>query len=159
MRKYETIVITNPDLDKALRKTFFERVEEIIVQEGGVLIRFNDWGVKKLAYEIKKKVRGDYTLIDYCGAGAVVDEMERFFRIDDRALKFMTVLLEKEADMEAVQAEIEADQAKQVEKDRQAAAEEKKAAPDAAAEKAEVAEADASSTESTETSPDEEEAK
>ena len=66
------------------------------------------WGIKKLAYEIKKKPRGYYARYDYCGMGPLVDELERFFRIDDRVLKYLTVLLDSDADIEKIQAELEA---------------------------------------------------
>ena len=66
----------------------------------------DDWGLKRLAYEIKKKPRGYYVRLDYCGTGALVDEMERFFRIDDRVLKYMTVLLDKDVDVEGVKEEM-----------------------------------------------------
>jgi len=65
----------------------------------------DEWGSKKLAYEIKKKKRGYYFRLDFCGTGPLVDEMERFFKIDDRILKYMTVLLEKDADLEKLKEE------------------------------------------------------
>jgi small subunit ribosomal protein S6 len=108
MRRYETIVIIDPDLSEEDRTSFLNRVKEIIPQQGGVLIQEDLWGVKKLAYEIKKKPRGYYARIDYCGLGKAVDEIERFFRIDDRAMKFLTVQLSAEADAEKIKAEIAA---------------------------------------------------
>lgn len=108
MKRYETIVILNPDLSKEVEAPFFERVNDLIPQYSGELIETDDWGVKKLAYEIKKKNRGHYVRFDFCGDGALVEEMERFFRIDDRIMKFMTVLLDTEADLAAIKAEIEA---------------------------------------------------
>jgi small subunit ribosomal protein S6 len=108
MRRYETIVIIDPDLSEEDRTSFLNRVKEIIPQQGGVLIQEDLWGVKKLAYEIKKKPRGYYARMDYCGLGKAVDELERFFRIDDRAMKFLTVQLSAEADVEKIQADIAA---------------------------------------------------
>ena len=108
MRRYETIVIIDPDLSEEDRTSFLNRVKEIIPQQGGVLIQEDLWGVKKLAYEIKKKPRGYYARLDYCGLGTAVDEIERFFRIDDRAMKFLTVQLSAEADVEKIQADIAA---------------------------------------------------
>ena len=67
---------------------------------------FDDWGNRKLAYPIKKKSRGYFVRIDFCGTGSLVDEMERFFRIDDRVLKYMTVLVEKDVDIEGVKQEM-----------------------------------------------------
>ena len=106
MRRYETIFISDPDLSEIDRGQLFEKTKKIIPDYSGTLIVFDEWGVKKLAYDIKKKNRGYYVLIDYCGDGDLVDEMERSFRIDDRVLKFMTIVLDKEADLEAIQEEI-----------------------------------------------------
>jgi small subunit ribosomal protein S6 len=106
MRRYETIVILDSDLSEEERAPVFERLTSLFPQYNGFLVGIDEWGVKKLAYEIKKKPRGYYALIDFCGHGDLVDEMERFFRIDDKILKFMTVLLEENADVEAIKEEI-----------------------------------------------------
>ncbi len=106
MRRYETIAIIDPDLSDEERIGVLERTTDLIPKEGGFLVMLDEWGNRKLAYEIKKKVRGYYVRIDYCGMGTLVDEMERFFRIDDRVLKFMTVLLEKDADIENIKEEM-----------------------------------------------------
>lgn len=107
MRRYETILIADPDLADDSRGQVLERVTELIGTMGGTLIAIDEWGVKKLAYPIKKRPKGYYVRFDFCGEGPLVDEIERFFRIDDRALKFMTVLLEEEADPAAILAELE----------------------------------------------------
>ena len=106
MRRYETIIITDPELSAEQREPILKRVEDVISQEKGYLAFIDDWGARKLAYEIKKKPRGYYTRFDFCGSAAAVDEMERFFRIDDRVLKYMTVLLDKTADIEKIKEEI-----------------------------------------------------
>lgn len=108
MRRYETMVIANPDLVDNQRAAFFDRIKEIIGQEGGRMVGIDEWGVRKLAYTIRKKNRGFYARLDYCGDGGTVGELERFFRIDDRAMKYMTIVLDKEVDMAAVEAEIAA---------------------------------------------------
>ncbi len=107
MRRYETIAIIDPDLSDEERDGVLDRLTDLIPKEGGVLIKLDEWGTKKLAYEINKKARGYYLCIDYCGTGNLVDEMERLFRIDDRVLKYMTVLLEKDADIERIKEEME----------------------------------------------------
>jgi len=106
MRRYETIVIVNPDVGDEQREPVFDRIRELIPQQNGILVKIDNWGTKKLAYEIKKKVRGFYSRIDYCGSGPLVDEIERFFRIDDRVLKFMTVMQEEKVDPERIHEEI-----------------------------------------------------
>jgi small subunit ribosomal protein S6 len=106
MRRYETIFIVDPDTPDNDRESLTGKVGELISQQGGTLLRVDDWGQRRLAYEIKKKPRGHYILLDYCGTGALIDEMERQFRIDDTILKYMTVLLEKSVDIEAAKEEI-----------------------------------------------------
>jgi small subunit ribosomal protein S6 len=124
MRRYETIVIIDPDLSEEAETPIFQRVNDLIPQYKGFLIETDDWGTKKLAYDIKKKNRGHYVRLDFCGDGALVKEMERFFRIDDKVMKFMTVLLDEDADLKAIKADLaEKEQADAVEK----AAEEEKA--------------------------------
>jgi small subunit ribosomal protein S6 len=105
MRRYETFVILDPDLSQDQREQVIQRVEELITQMDGFLVLTDDWGERRLAYEIKKRPRGYYVRFDYCGLSSLVNEIERFFRIDDRALKYMTVLLDKTADLEKIKAE------------------------------------------------------
>jgi small subunit ribosomal protein S6 len=100
MRRYETVVILNPDISGEDRSSFFEKIKEMIPRQGGFLVSTEEWGIQKLAYEIRKKTRGHYSRMDYCGTGRLVAELERFCRIDDRTLKYLTVLLEEEADIE-----------------------------------------------------------
>jgi small subunit ribosomal protein S6 len=113
MRRYETITIIDPDLSDEGREEVFGRIKDVIHAQGGALIEFDEWGSRRLAYEIRKKQRGYYLRMDYCGTGALVAELERSFRIDDRVMKYMTVLLDENVDMEKVQAEIDRAQAKQ----------------------------------------------
>ncbi len=106
MRRYETIVIIDPDLGKDARAKLFEQVRDQIDQFSGRLIKFDEWGNRQLAYKIKKKPRGHFVRLDYCGTIKLVDEMERRFKINDSFLKFMTVLLDGDVDMAAIEAEI-----------------------------------------------------
>jgi small subunit ribosomal protein S6 len=121
MRRYETIVIIDPDLSAEQRTPVLERVKDVIEQQDGYLALTDDWGARKLAYEIKKKEGGYYVRFDFCATGAVVDEMERFFRIDDRVLKYMTVLLDNTADIEKIKEEVALAQSKVAVPEEQAA--------------------------------------
>lgn len=106
MRRYETIAIIDPDIPEDDRTSLLTRIKEIIPQQDGVVFQEDLWGARKLAYLVKKKPRGYYARYDYCGMGNAVEELERFFRIDDRVLKYLTVLLDPNADVEKIQAEI-----------------------------------------------------
>jgi len=115
MRRYETIVIMDADLTETDRAAILERLDSMIQQQKGLLVAFDEWGSRKLAYEIKKKNRGYYLRIDFCGEGALVNEIERSFRIDDRILKYMTVLLDEAVDVAALRAELAEKEAREAE--------------------------------------------
>lgn len=104
MRRYESVIILDPDLPEEAREGLFQKLSDLIAQQGGFLVDTDVWGNRKLAYEIRKKPRGFYVRFDFCGTGALVDELERNLRIDDRFLKYMTVLLDREVDLEALKA-------------------------------------------------------
>ena len=106
MRRYETIIIIDPDLSDEERNPVFARLKELISQQGGLLVLIDEWGIKKLAYEIMKKARGYYIRLDYCGTATLINELERFCRIDDRILKYMTILLEADVDIGNVEKEM-----------------------------------------------------
>jgi len=106
MRRYETFVILNPDLSVEQRLPVIERVKDILSQMGGFLIRIDEWGSRKLAYPIAKKERGYYVRFDFGGTGQLVNEMERFFRIDERVLKHMSVLLDPNPNIEQIKEEM-----------------------------------------------------
>jgi small subunit ribosomal protein S6 len=108
MRWYETVFIVNPELSEEQRQPVFDKLKGLVSQDQGMLVKFDEWGHKRLAYEIKKHTRGYYVLMEFCGDGALVKEIERNMRLDDRVLKYMTVLKDKAVDVEAVKAEIEA---------------------------------------------------
>lgn len=107
MRRYETIVILDPDISEDGRAPVFDRISDTISQGNGFLVLRDDWGNRKLAYEIKKKPRGFYTRFDFCGTGTIVDEIERFCRIDDRVMKYLTVLIDEAADVDKLKEEAE----------------------------------------------------
>jgi small subunit ribosomal protein S6 len=138
MRHYETVFIADPDISPDLQRNLFEKTRSLISDNAGELIDFDEWGNKRLAYEIRKKQRGHYVRLDYCGAGNTVSTLENALRLDERILKFMTVLLAKEADPEQLKAAAEA--ARQPARSEAAGTE--STATDEAAEKSEAAEAD-----------------
>jgi small subunit ribosomal protein S6 len=113
MRRYETVVIVHPSLSQEERQPLLEKLTNLIPEPQGLLIKLDPWGQKRLAYVIKKQTRGFYVLLEYCGDGALVKELERNIRLDDRALKYMTVCIDPEVNLEKVKTEIEA--AKQAE--------------------------------------------
>lgn len=90
-RKYETIFILDPDLEEEAAKSAVEKIKGIIAQGNGEVLKIEDWGKRKLAYEVKKKSKGHYILIHLAGTPALLSELERNFRVMDAVIKFQSV--------------------------------------------------------------------
>lgn len=108
MRRYETISIIRPTLGDEEIDAINQRSISIIEGDGGTIVDVDKWGLKTLAYLIKKEQQGYYVYMNYGATPDSVTEMERQFKIDDRVLKFMTVKLHDVFDPDAVQEEKEA---------------------------------------------------
>jgi len=93
MRKYETIFILDPDLQEEQTTSTVEKVKGIITQANGEILKVEDWGKRKLAYDVKKKSKGHYILIHFLGSPALLSELERNFRVMDAVIKFQSVRL------------------------------------------------------------------
>ncbi len=99
MRHYETTYILRPNLGEEKFTEIIERTNAIIEGDNGAIIEIDRggdyWGMKKLAYEIKKETQGYYIYMNYAAPGSTIQEMERIFRIDDNVLRYLTVKLNK----------------------------------------------------------------
>ncbi len=93
MRRYETIYILRPNLGENEITKVIESTNQIITDVDGSIITLDRWGIRKLAYLIKKEAQGYYVFCDYAATPEAVSEIERKFRIDDSVLKYMTVKL------------------------------------------------------------------
>ena len=113
MRRYETILIAHVDLSEDELSALITRYGGIVTGQKGILVKVERWGKRRLAYMIGKQARGFYILIDYAGATDVVNELERNLKIDDKILKFMTVLQAEAVDPEVLEKEIAAAAKKQ----------------------------------------------
>jgi small subunit ribosomal protein S6 len=98
MRHYETIYIINPNLSDEEVEQVNEKFKALIESQKGVVIKLQDWGKQRLAYEIKKYDKGTYFLVDFCGQSGLTSELARNLKLDERILKFQTVKLEDYAD-------------------------------------------------------------
>jgi small subunit ribosomal protein S6 len=102
MKRYETVMIIDSDIPEEDRGPLFAKVKDQISQQGGVLFHFDEWGTRKMAYEVKRKHRGYYVRLDYCGEGRIISELERFCRIEERVLRYMTLQLSDHVDPEEI---------------------------------------------------------
>jgi len=95
MRPYETIFILDPDLEEVQIQSAIEKAKGIITQNKGEILKVEDWGKRKLAYQVKKKAKGHYILIHFTGSPTLVSELERNFRVMDAVIKFQSVRLDE----------------------------------------------------------------
>ncbi|MDN3707542.1 30S ribosomal protein S6 [Myroides ceti] len=97
MNHYETVFILNPVLSETQIKETVVKFEEFLTSRGAQMISKEDWGLKKLAYEIQNKKSGFYHLFEYTVPGDVIIGLETEFRRDERVMRFLTVSLDKHA--------------------------------------------------------------
>jgi small subunit ribosomal protein S6 len=140
MRRYESVVILDPELPDEDIQNFTERYSQAIKQNGGEVIKIEDWGFKKLAYLVKKRDRGRYILLDYVGLPELLNELERQFKISEEVMKFVSVKIDDNVDLEAFKARAEQEEETTV-KPPEVAEEEAAAEPAPEAGEAEAAEA------------------
>lgn len=90
---YESIFIIKPTLSDEETEKVIQKMQDIITSGGGEVVSVENWGKKKLAYEIKKHKKGHYVLFHFKGEGPIVKELERNYRLSDLIIKFLTVKL------------------------------------------------------------------
>ena len=95
MRTYETIFIIHPDVAADAYTEVVDKYKGILSDLDAEMIAVEEWGNRKLAYLVQKQKRGSFVLFAYNGKPDGIHELERRFRIDDKIIKFMTVLLEE----------------------------------------------------------------
>jgi len=92
-RRYETLILLAPNQESL--ETFKNKVEGLLAAGGGQIVRFEDWGRRRLAYPVQKETYGHYLLYDYQGGPALASELERNLKIDEKVFKYLTLVLAK----------------------------------------------------------------
>jgi len=114
-RMYETIYIVKPDLADEENKALTTRINEVIATMNGDVRKLEDWGIRKLAYPINKIARGRYMYLRTDGDAALIAELERRLRLDDRVIRYQTVKLDKDTITAAPAEPVEAEETAPVE--------------------------------------------
>lgn len=94
MRQFETLLLFSPELSAENREGLLKSITGIIEREGGNIVEIDQWGMRDLAYPVRKQMRGYYVRLAYAGPGAIVAELERNLRITEGIFKFITVRLD-----------------------------------------------------------------
>lgn len=88
--KYETMIIFDATLSEEERTASLEKFKELIAANG-TIEKVDEWGKRKLAYEIDKKTEGYYVLINFQSATEFIKELDRVYNITDAIMRTMTV--------------------------------------------------------------------
>ncbi|MCK6551550.1 30S ribosomal protein S6 [Myxococcota bacterium] len=107
LREYETLFVINPELADDAANAVIERLKGVLEKMNAELLREDRWGKRKLAFEVKKHGRGNYTLFHYIGPVGVVAELERTMRNLDEVIRFLTTTNGNVLDIAARKAEVE----------------------------------------------------
>ena len=95
MNQYETTFIVTPVLnDEDVKKTVKEYTD-FLKSNGAVIVEEDHWGLKQLAYPIKKKTTGIYHHVEYTADASFIDKFELSLRRDESIMRFLTVRVEK----------------------------------------------------------------
>ncbi len=91
MKAYELLFFVSPTLEEDARAATFKRIDSSITAQGGVVDKIEEWGKRKLAFEVNRLTDGDYNLIDFHAEPKEIAEIDRVLRITDAVLRFMIV--------------------------------------------------------------------
>jgi len=91
MNKYELCVVVNAKIEEEERVSTIEKVKELIERFGGTITNVDDWGRKRLAYEIMKMREGYYNFIRFDADSTAPVEIESRIRIMDNVIRYLCV--------------------------------------------------------------------
>ncbi|MDR1209062.1 MAG: 30S ribosomal protein S6 [Clostridiales bacterium] len=91
MHKYELAVVLSPTLEDDARQAEFEVVTGMIEKFGGAIEKVDDWGKRRLAYEIKKVTEGYYSFVKFSAPPETAAEIESRIRLRENVLRYLIV--------------------------------------------------------------------
>lgn len=106
-REYETIYILRPNTPNEGVAEVNTRIKGIIENMGGKILKVDNWGKRRLAYEVAKERKGIYLYWQYLAKPGVVEETERNLRMLDSVIRYLTVKVDENIDVSARPTEID----------------------------------------------------
>ena len=109
-REYETVVIVRPDVNKQGILALVGRIQAILGRGGSRLLQVENWGLRTLAYPIRRQKKGVYLYLRFLGGSAIVAELERNLRIFEETIRYLTILVDEDVDATARPGDVTAEQ-------------------------------------------------
>ena len=113
MNLYEEIMILDPNLDENAINEIVENVKDKIIKQGGEVLKYENWGSRKLAYQLNKQEKGFYIVLLFKAPPTTIPELERYSMITDAINKIMVIKIQKKKQVDAVMASLAATAEKQ----------------------------------------------
>ena len=95
MANYESVLIARQDLGASQVSSIVEDLSNVIKKEGGEVVRVDNWGLKNLAYRIKKNRKGHYVVLSIAAPASAIAEYERVMRVNEDIIRYMTIKVEE----------------------------------------------------------------
>ena len=92
---YECVFITRQDISSSALNSVIDRFQKIVDDNKSKVHETEIWGLKNLAYKIKKNRKGNFVMMAVEGSGAAISELERNFRIEEDVIRYLTVKVKK----------------------------------------------------------------
>ena len=115
MANYESVLIARQDLGASQVINLVSDLSEVLKKEGGEVVKVDNWGLKNLAYRIKKNRKGHYVLLNIVAPAKAIFEYEHLMRLNEDVIRYMTIKVDEfnnemssDEDVAAVEAEVEA---------------------------------------------------
>ena len=95
MANYESVLIARQDLGASQVNEIVSSMSDVIKAEGGEVVKVDNWGLKNLAYRIKKNRKGHYVILNIAAPASAIAEYERVMRVNEDIIRYMTIKVEE----------------------------------------------------------------
>lgn len=99
---YETLTILHPELPETRLKEMCTWMQGIVENGQGKILQVDEWGMRNLAYRIRKQKRGYYVRLEYDASPAALQELERNFRLSEDVMRFMSIVRDSPSEKQPV---------------------------------------------------------
>ena len=95
MANYESVLIARQDLGASQVNSIVSTLSDALKKEGGEVVKIDNWGLKNLAYRIKKNRKGHYVLLNITAPAKAIFEYERLMRLNEDIIRYMTIRVDE----------------------------------------------------------------
>ncbi|MBR6327647.1 MAG: 30S ribosomal protein S6 [Alphaproteobacteria bacterium] len=95
MSNYESVLIARQDLGTSQVDDLVANLSDVIKTQGGEVVKVDNWGLKNLAYRIKKNRKGHYVVLDIVAPASAIFEYERLVRLNEDIIRYMTIKVDE----------------------------------------------------------------